>query len=1315
MQHIPLNKRLVIVAIVVILLAATLPLVVIKVETSPAPIYVPDDYLTIQAAVDAANPGDTIIIRDGIYTENIDIDKSLTIVSENGVELTSIQAARADDHIFHLTAGNVTVSGLSIYGANDWGYAGIYLDSVSGCTIANNRCGWDFNHKNRRGISLSYSHGNMISQNTCNQNNDHGVMLEYSNDNTVVGNTCNQGLYGIGLYHASDNTISQNTCNQNISGCYLDQSDNNTLTGNTCNQNMCGIGLPYSSYNIISENTCEQNSESGIYLDYSVSNALAANTMVDNGIIIWGYSVENWNTHTIDTSNTVNGAPVYYWSDVDGGTLPQGAGGIILANCRNVVVENQNVSHGTAGIQLGFSTNNILRNNISSENTRDGILMVSSSGNMAYLNSFNDNGRNIRSYESVNVWNSPGEMTYTYDGSDYTSYVGNYWSDYAGMDVDPEDGIGDTGYSIDIDQDSYPLVEPLGNVTLGDPDISLDTVHLDFECGLVSGVESGSSGESNDFEIHAAPPPIPGITVNPLIALHNADSGQGIPYGCGESEGIGVRNPAALYCMEMGYEYKVVETGDGEKGVCVLPDGEECDAWAFYKGECGSDFSYCAQNGWQVASQAERDSFSTECITCVMPDESVRTVSSLLDLEKKSTVGISELNVAEELVATIHDRYSTSENGVGVPSYFDWRDSGGDWMTPVKDQGGCGSCWSFSVLGIVEPKYNIVYGSSDLDLDLSEQFMVSDCSSAGSCCGGWMYSALDYVRTNGVPDEECFPYVDAWGCTCGGGTCDSNCDYRYGGECSDSTCSDRCPDWGTRLRTIDSPGYVSSNVETIKQCLINEGPLSVAMGIGSSFGGYWDNGIYRCSDDSGVNHGVVIAGYDESDNSWIVKNSWGSDWNGDGYFKVGCGECAIENYVYSVNLAAEENCDSVTITNDGLSDLVVDDIEIGYQFGEPTGWLDVFPRSFTIAPGESQPVVVCVDCSQLSPNTYHGWLDIRSNDLDEDPFRVTVRTNFADYSYDLTVASDGCCPVAVSTGSGSLGTIDPGSSGTFYNIMAGTVVYVDADDSGVCCEFQEWTGDAGGNSSSATVTMDAHKSLTAHCGIPGPYALTTNTSPPEGGSVSGNGTYDCGTFAEVQAIPADDSWYFTGWSGNLTGSDNPATVLMDSSKTVIAEFVPATTVEGAVDLQGRPYAPDDSWITPLTVALFEQGSDTLIGDTQSIDTDGEGAFDITAPESSTCDIGLKCPRSLSRLASGVLLSSPGLSLDFGTLLEGDSNNDDYIGPLDYSILRMYYGSTTPEALGACDFNLDDYVDGFDYSLLRANYGEEGEIPLWPLP
>jgi len=83
----------------------------------------------------------------------------------------------------------------------------------------------------------------------------------------------------------------------------------------------------------------------------------------------------------------------------------------------------------------------------------------------------------------------------------------------------------------------------------------------------------------------------------------------------------------------------------------------------------------------------------------------------------------------------------------------------------------------------------------------------------------------------------------------------------------------------------------------MKQSVVDTGPLSVAMGIGSSYGGDWDGDIYRCTNDSGVNHGVIVAGYDDAGGYWIVKNSWGSGWNGDGYFKVGYGECAIENYV----------------------------------------------------------------------------------------------------------------------------------------------------------------------------------------------------------------------------------------------------------------------------------------------------------------------------------------------------------------------------------------------------------------------------------
>ena len=236
---------------------------------------------------------------------------------------------------------------------------------------------------------------------------------------------------------------------------------------------------------------------------------------------------------------------------------------------------------------------------------------------------------------------------------------------------------------------------------------------------------------------------------------------------------------------------------------------------------------------------------------------------------------------------------------VGVPpSSFDWRNySGQNWMTPVKNQGSCGSCWAFSAVGVVEAVYNISTGNPDLDLDLAEEYLVADCLPYNSCCGGWMDTAFVFIRDSGIPDEGCLPYVDQWSCTCGDGTCDSICTYRTGGRCSDATCSDRCSDWQNSLVTIDATGGVSSSPSEIKQSVVDKGPLSVAMGWGSNYGGYWDGDIYRCTYDSGINHGVIIAGYSDAGGYWIVKNSWGTSFGAGGYFKVGYGECAIENYV----------------------------------------------------------------------------------------------------------------------------------------------------------------------------------------------------------------------------------------------------------------------------------------------------------------------------------------------------------------------------------------------------------------------------------
>jgi len=298
---------------------------------------------------------------------------------------------------------------------------------------------------------------------------------------------------------------------------------------------------------------------------------------------------------------------------------------------------------------------------------------------------------------------------------------------------------------------------------------------------------------------------------------------------------------------------------------------------------------------------------------CVDHGEEIGPVSGLMGLSEKAT---------RSSIPVLGSEPPPEQEPVtgDTPSSFDWRNEDGqDWMTSVKNQGSCGSCWAFSAVGIVEGTYNVDSGNPDLDLDLSEEYLVSDCytlGSYGNCCGGSHVDALEFVRDSGIPDEDCMSYVDQYSCTCGSG-CDSNCTYSTGGACSDATCSDRCADWQDRAVMINNVAPVPSG--QIKQYLVDKGPLSVAMGIGSGYGGGFDaEGVYRCTNDYGANHAVVIAGYSDAGGYWIIKNSWGATWNGDGYFKVGYGECNIESWVDYVDTPASACADDVDC--DGVLD-----------------------------------------------------------------------------------------------------------------------------------------------------------------------------------------------------------------------------------------------------------------------------------------------------------------------------------------------------------------------------------------------------------
>jgi parallel beta-helix repeat protein len=248
------------------------------------------------------------------------------------------------------------------------------------------------------------------------------------------------GFWLIGLRYSSNNILTNNTATNVFGGIYLCSSSNdNVLINNTANLNrIFGIAL-FSSFN----------------------NTLTNNIMSDNGFnfSVTGKELSHF-THNIDTSNKINGKPIYYWVNERDKQVPSDAGYVGIVNSKNITVKDLTLTNNGQGVLFVYTENSKIEN-VEASNNMDGIYLYESSNNKIYLNDVN-NTDNVYSLNSTNIWNSTSKITYTYNGSIYTNYTGNYWSDYTGNDTDG-DGIGDTPYSIDSDKDNYPLMEPFGN------------------------------------------------------------------------------------------------------------------------------------------------------------------------------------------------------------------------------------------------------------------------------------------------------------------------------------------------------------------------------------------------------------------------------------------------------------------------------------------------------------------------------------------------------------------------------------------------------------------------------------------------------------------------------------------------------------------------------------------------------------------------------------------------------------------------------------------------------------------------------------
>jgi C1A family cysteine protease len=266
------------------------------------------------------------------------------------------------------------------------------------------------------------------------------------------------------------------------------------------------------------------------------------------------------------------------------------------------------------------------------------------------------------------------------------------------------------------------------------------------------------------------------------------------------------------------------------------------------------------------------------------------TVAMLEESDRRVLLGVPlpEPEEREQIIAQSASLAETAGNGAGpraasngagavtgITAAFDARNVGGSsYVTPIRDQASCGSCVAFGALATLETTAAFQRGQPGLNLDLSEQqlFFVHGPATGASCSNGWWPEhAFTACRDQGVTFEDYMPYQPG-----GGGTVN--------------------PDWPNRLAKLTGFQTLTGNVAAIKEHIATRGAVSACFIVFQDFYSY-GGGVYRQVSGSQVGgHCVSLIGFDDAQQCWIGKNSWGSGWGEQGFFRIGYGECGIESW-----------------------------------------------------------------------------------------------------------------------------------------------------------------------------------------------------------------------------------------------------------------------------------------------------------------------------------------------------------------------------------------------------------------------------------
>lgn len=357
---------------------------------------VPDNYTSIQQAINAASPGDTILVHNGTYHENLIINKTIQLIGDNprttildGSTSNATYAPTIEIYSYLNSAENVGVANFTIAGSKTaWGIY-VFYPTSSGALIQNNIV-----INNSGGIHVNGAGNCTFTNNTVTNNKHEGILLIDSEHNTMKNNTLADNPYNFGIYfqgfdqnidtsntvngkpirylknqtllhinpttypevgylalvNCTDITVENLTLQNSINGLLLEKTQNSTILNNQINNNSRGVDIINSQNITIQNNNITDNVWQGLALTNSQNNRITSNTLTNNryNLRIQGPTLNDY-TQEIDTSNTIDARPIRYMMDetdlnINPATYPD-TGYLALINCHNITAQNLSLEH----------------------------------------------------------------------------------------------------------------------------------------------------------------------------------------------------------------------------------------------------------------------------------------------------------------------------------------------------------------------------------------------------------------------------------------------------------------------------------------------------------------------------------------------------------------------------------------------------------------------------------------------------------------------------------------------------------------------------------------------------------------------------------------------------------------------------------------------------------------------------------------------------------------------------------------------------------------------------------------------------------